>query len=347
MTYRLEPSLVNGRFGDPAVYVGFRYKARALLLDAGELSTLTPSQLRVVSDLFVSHAHFDHFAGFDQLLRTQLESDKELRVFGPTGIAAKIAHKLAGYSWNLNVRTDPGLSILVTEIGSSAEAGQTRFLLKNSFSAGAPSALEFQDGQIFEDRDILVNCAQLDHKLPSLGYAIREQATRRIDEDKLAALPLPRGRWLFRLRQALRRGLPSDTRIEIDQIHGFRSLGELHRSVVVEKPGRKICYITDCQFNEDNARRIIALAKDADTLFIESKFSAADADLARARYHLTTDQAGLLAARAGVRSVVPFHFSRRYRGSEQMMLEQVERALLRNRNRETTPAAFNEGNEQT
>jgi ribonuclease Z len=70
--------------------------------------------------------------------------------------------------------------------------------------------------------------------------------------------------------------------------------------------------VTDVVYHEDNARRIELLAKNADVLFIETPFLDQDAERATSRYHLTARQAGMLARRAGVRTVVPFHFSPRY-----------------------------------
>ena len=329
MVFRLQPSLVNGHFGDPALYVALQHKKRALLLDIGDVSALSQPQLRIISDLFVSHAHLDHFAGFDQLLRSQIDSDRQLQIFGPAGITAKIAHKLAAYSWNLEVTPEKAFSIVVTEIESMSQALQTSFKLRDKFAAAKSEAKPLRNGRLVEDHDIQVDCVLLDHKLPCLGFAIQEQASHHIDEGKLAALNLPHGTWLFRLRQALKQALPPDTKIEIDNDRGAWRLADLRRAVVKEEAGRRICYVTDCQYNESNAERIVGLARNADVLFIESKFSAADAALAHTRYHLTTDQAGLLAARAGVKTVVPFHFSQRYRDQEHQMLEEVEHAFNR------------------
>jgi ribonuclease Z len=55
------------------------------------------------------------------------------------------------------------------------------------------------------------------------------------------------------------------------------------------------------------------LARDADLFFCEAGYPERDAERARARYHLTTVQAGRLAADAGVRRFAVFHLSPKYR----------------------------------
>ncbi len=327
MTYRLEPHLVNGRFGDPALYIGFQFEKRGLLLDVGDINSLSPAKLRQVSDLFISHAHLDHFAGFDQLLRHQLEQGHHLHIYGPMGIIDKVEHKLSAYSWNLEAPKFAALQISVIEIESLENARSASFSLRNKFRRGRTNSLALTNGRVLDDSDVVVNCTLLDHRLPCLAFAVREQATSHIVEEKLAATQLPIGPWLYAFKQALRRNLPAETMIAIDETHGTRRLGDLKHALTEDSPQRKICYVTDCQFNARNAERIIKLVEGADILFIEAKFADADSELARSRYHLTTSQAGGLAARARVDRVEAFHFSERYDGREKQMLEEVRSAF--------------------
>lgn len=63
------PNPVNGRYGDPTVYVETQFEKRSLLFDIGESFSLSPRKIRHIDQVFVSHEHVDHFVGFDHLLR--------------------------------------------------------------------------------------------------------------------------------------------------------------------------------------------------------------------------------------------------------------------------------------
>ena len=95
-------------------------------------------------------------------------------------------------------------------------------------------------------------------------------------------------------------------------------LGELKTELLLIGAGAKLAYVVDAAFHADNAARIVALARGADQLFIEAAFLEADAAVAARTRHLTAAQAGALAREADVKHVVPFHFSRRYLGHEEL-----------------------------
>ena len=107
-------------------------------------------------------------------------------------------------------------------------------------------------------------------------------------------------------------------------VHGFGAFDAAPLNQHAE-----LAYLTDFADTPENRATAIALAREADILFIEAPFAAADAALAADRRHLTTRAAGEIARAAGARRIEPFHFSPRYLGQEARMLAEVAAAAGR------------------
>jgi ribonuclease Z len=333
MTPLLHPYLVNDRFGDPALYLEFKFEKRGMLFDLGDLHRLEAAKILRLSDIFVSHAHVDHFIGFDQILRTLLGRDAAIRLYGPAGFIDQVAHRLGGYAWNLAERYDTDLTFDVMEVRSAGQGQRATFRFQNGFrpEPGGPVALG--DGVLLDDGAFRVQCAVLDHRIPCLAFAIAEKAHVNVWKSRLEALDLPVGPWLRDLRHAVMREEPDETSIRVWSREAGRTdehwlpLGRLKREVLRIVPGQKVGYVVDALYSDDNVRRIVALAKAADMLFIEAAFAEADAARAADRYHLTAAQAGRIARLAGVRRLQPFHFSPRYAGEAARLQDEAERAF--------------------
>lgn len=326
----LHPYLVNGPFGDPGLYVEFMFERRALLFDMGDLQALPARKLLRVSHAFVSHTHMDHFMGFDRLLRICVGRDKGLSLYGPAGFIDQVGHKLAAYTWNLVHNYENDFALTVTEIVSPASAHRARFRVRSAFRRedDAPPAL--RDGVLVDEENLRVRTAVLDHLIPCLGFAVEEKQHVNVWRNRLEEMGLAPGPWLHTLKRAVvRRELADDTRIAVPidgRTHEF-ALGELKQRLLRIVEGQKIGYVVDVRYHAENAARIAALVRDADTLFIESTFLEQDAAQAATKHHLTTAQAGRLARAAGAKRVVPFHFSPRYSDCEARVREEVARAF--------------------
>ena len=323
----LHPALVNGRTGDPALYVETIFERATLLFDLGDIANLSPRKIQRLDHVFVSHTHVDHFVGFDRLLRILVGRGKTVRLYGPAGFLQQVRHKLAAYSWNLASRYAADLTFDVTEVGPDLAVKSGRLRLKTQFEIEPLGAGEIAGGVLFSGRNFEVRVAILDHGTPCLGFAVQESAHVNVWKSRLSEMGFPVGPWL----QTLKRALIEDRRDDFPIVIGARpdaatavvSLGAL-RSTVTVTEGQKIGYVTDVADTPDNRRAIVRLVGGADLLFIEAPFAAADSALASDRAHLTTAAAGAIAREAGVRRVEPFHFSPRYQGEEERLLDEVQ-----------------------
>ena len=302
--------LLNGQTGDPAILVSLRWQGRAFLLDLGRIDHTPAAALFPVEAVFVSHAHMDHFMGFDRLLRLFLTRDTTLKLFGPAGIADHVQGKLAGYTWNL---TDEYVfTIDVTEIAET-EMRTFRFAARRRFEREVVGAPVPFGGVAFSDSVVTVEAAPLDHKIVSMAYAVTERAHLNVRDGALEASGLRPGPWLNVLKTAVRNGAGDDTPIAVTPTER-RPLGALRDALLDVTPGQKIAYVVDTLFSPANARKIVRLAAGADVFFCESPFLEEDLEQASRRYHLTAGQAGALGRAAGVRRLQTFHFSPRYEG---------------------------------
>ena len=324
--------LINGPFGDPAVYADVMFERRALLFDLGDVSTLAPRKLLRITHVFVSHAHMDHFAGFDHLLRLLLGRDKLVHLYGPADFIDKVEHKLRAYTWNVIHNYIGNLVFEVGEVFDDITLRRARFQSAHAFEREIMPEQRLEADVLAYCGALLVQCAVLDHGTPCLGFALQEPAHFNIWKTKLEERGLVVGPWLRDLKRAIQAkqldSFPIQALRRSDQ--GVASVSvPLHalREVVQVTPGQKIAYIVDVRYHDANAERIERLASGADILFIEAAFLEADTAHAARKNHLTAGQAGLLARRAQVKRVVPFHFSTRYSDRADALSQETQRAF--------------------
>jgi ribonuclease Z len=334
----LHPHLVNGRSGDPAVFVETLFERRAILFDLGDVSRLAPRSIRRLEHVFVSHTHLDHFFGFDRLLRVLVGREKSLNFYGPKDFIDQVHHKLLAYRWNLVDRYVCDLVLVAREIDASLATTAARFRLKNAFAREALGAEPIADGVLLREPTFQVTTAILEHRTPCLGYAIEEAAHVNVWKNRLLEIGLPVGPWLRDLKYAIVSEQPDDYPIGIDSLPTKKVLRELPlgalRQLTTTTPGQKIAYIADTADTPANRAAILTLARDADILFIEATYAAEDAALASERAHLTTVAAGEIAGEVGAHRVEPFHFSHRYKGQEDRLLNEVSAAFARHQSPE-------------
>jgi ribonuclease Z len=324
MKTTFQARLVNGVWGDPGLLIDLRFQKRAILFDIGDVTALSTRLLLRVSDIFVSHTHMDHFAGFDHLLRVCLGRDTGVRMYGPPNFISHVEHKLAAYTWNLvqNYATD--FVIEVFELQGDSSIQRARFRSREQFRREPLAGYDTDEGLLLKDDQYLVRALPLaHHDIVSLAFSFEESTHINVWKNRLLERQLPSGPWLTGLKKLVREGAPDDTPVNVRwrTREGAREktclLGELKRDLLELVPGQKLCYVTDVSGDERNRSRLQSFLCNADILFIEAVFREADHALARSKAHLTTTQAGAIARAAGVRYAEPFHFSSRYRGDEE------------------------------
>src|SRR6202022_2906032 len=330
------PSLVTRRYGDPTVYVERLFKTHSVLFDLGEIASLSPRRIQRIDQIFVSHAHIDHFVGFDHLLRLLMGRKKTVHLYGPVGFAERVYHKLQAYRWNLVESYRSDLVFVVSELETPNSISTRQFRLKRAFAAEPSVSKAPLDGVLCDERTCRVSAAILEHRTPCLGFALQEAPHVNIWKNRLSERGLPVGPWLRWLKQAVVEGRSDDYLIRTDGAATsdgrLERLGSL-RDLLTVTAGQKIAYVTDVADTPANRAAIVALVQNADILFIEAAFAGADAALARDRAHLTTTAAGEIAREANVRRVEPFHFSPRYAGEQERMLAEVMAAFRGSRSR--------------
>jgi ribonuclease Z len=333
MSRRFDPHLVNVPFGDPGVYVDLVFERRALLFDLGDLSPLPPRKLLRVSDVFVTHRHMDHFAGFDDLLRCLIGRAKTVNIYGSAGMIDAVEHKLKAYTWNLITGYEGNPVFRVTEVSESGQLATVSFSGRTGFEREGLSRSVAEGGLLLHEPGFEVRYAVLEHSISTLAFALQERAHINVWRNKLEAMGLKVGPWLSVFKTAIVRGDPDDTAIEVTWADNSNDkprtmpLRTLKNDVLRITSGRKIAYVVDAGFTQANRTKIVALAQDADILFIEAAFLEADAIAAADRGHLTARQAGTLARLAGAKRLITLHYSRRYQGRGEQLAREAELAF--------------------
>jgi ribonuclease Z len=326
-----QPRLVNGPFGDPALFVDILFERRALIFDLGDVAALPPRKLLRTTHVFVSHTHMDHFVGFDRLLRICLGRGRPLSLYGPERFIEQVEHKLSAFTWNLVESYAVDVELAAHEVTADGWLRRASFNSRERFARQDHAPVPMDDGRLVAEPAFDVRCTVLDHKTPCLAFAVQEAMHVNVWRNRLAELEVEPGPWLRDAKQAVVAGAPDETIVVARAIGGTGErpipLGTLRSRALQVVPGQKLAYVTDVAYHAGNTQRIVALAEKTDVLFIECTFLDADADDARRKYHLTARQAGAIAHEAGVGVLVPFHFSPRYAGREAELRAEAQAAF--------------------
>jgi len=298
---------VNEDYQDPVVFIYFDGIKEAILFDCGYLFPLRLRHLQRISSIYVSHTHFDHFMGFDQFLRVNMEQERRVEMFGPRHFIEQVYHKLKGYTWNLceSIKLD----FLVREL--EEECYREALLVgKDAYELRQVEERALAADLITDNELYRVRFAILDHRIPTLAYSLEEKNVFRVRKEELDLLELSPGPWIKDLKE--KAPTPGDSPEELHLQGRTYRRSEIERRVLEEKPGKKISYVVDTIYNRETARKVQELIEKSDAFFCEMAYLASEQDKALTNYHLTASQAALLARDGAGKKLHPLHFSKRY-----------------------------------
>ncbi len=278
-----------------------------ILFDCGEniLNELSYTDITSIDYLLFSHFHLDHAAGFDYFIRRNYDRrDKPVYVFGPKDTIKVIHNRLKGYTWNL-VDGVPGKWI-ITEINEDSSKTISLYA-SESFSRKHYSGEKIFERNLIDNDDFRVDAALLNHIIPSAGYRITEKESLNINKQKLEELDIPHGPWLEKVKDLSVNG---KTRLSLNNSN--YALSELRKKLLFRNKGESISYLTDFIYDRKSSSRAVSLIRNCSTVFCESQYSPKDFKLAKKNYHLTSEQAAMLAEKAKVKRLILFHISDRY-----------------------------------
>ena len=311
-------NLVNGSTGDPVLYLDYPGSTNAMLFDAGENHRLSNAQLGDLECTFLTHHHVDHFIGFDRIVRANIDQDKTLRVFGPIGTIQKVYDRIHSYEYPFFPFQKIAIEINELDTGTIRTG-----LLECTKRFPPPTITEraWSGGTCYENEHLRVEAAPADHTVPCWSYALVEKSGYHPDPAKLSAGMLKPGEWVAQVLRQLRSGESLDTEIEIRG--GRFTLKTLAEQYFAESQGARVAFITDTLYSEAVRPGLIRLAKGAWRLYCDSFYATSHLKQAQKHKHMTATQAAELAKAAKVEHLELIHFSTRYAGNYQPLIDEA------------------------
>ena len=149
---------------------------------------------------------------------------------------------------------------------------------------------------------LALHAAPLDHRVPALGWRVQEDDDRRVLPAELDR----RGLGGPEVGRLVREGV-------LDTASGRVGLEEVSEP----RRGQSFAFVMDTR----PCATAVGLARGVDLLVTESTYRAGEEELAERYAHLTAEQAGRIAAEAGVRRLVLMHYSARHPDTEPFAVE--------------------------
>lgn len=241
-----------------------------LLIDCGEGTQFRLAEFRVkrsrIEHIFISHLHGDHIFGLPGLITSYNHSARteKLNVYGPIGLDEFIEQSLRLSATTLQFE----LEVHVVQTDNYKPV-----LLTDSFT-------------IFS--------LPLDHRIPTLGYLIKETSSHiHLDSEKIQLVDV-------KYRKDLQQGKNVKTETGL----------MLNASDYIEStsPPRSYAYCSDTRY----AEKLLPYIQGVSVLYHETTYLDELSDKAKETGHSTAKQAALMAKKAKAGCLLTGHYSSRY-----------------------------------
>ena len=253
------------------------------MIDCGEGAQMSMARQHLkfsrLRHIFISHLHGDHWFGLPGLLSTlalhEMTGKLTIHIFGD---GARLLRDLAKYA-----------------------------------GGDAPYDLDFniigtQPARIYEDNAITVDTITLNHRVPAVGFVIREKPKmRHINPDATREAQVPH--WAMNsLRQGQDYVTPEGIVIPNDRL------------TTDADPSVSYAYCSDTR----PSQRVVDAIQGVDWLYHEATYGNECQKQAHARYHSTAREAAQVAHDAGVKHLILGHYSSRYDNETPLLREAQE-----------------------
>lgn len=257
---------------------------KSYMLDCGEGAQIQMRRMHIsqqhIRAIFISHLHGDHCFGLLGLLSSMSLQGRTapIDIYGPL----------------------PLVNIFQPQIdffGAGAKFDIRLHQIPHSFSE-----------VIYEDNSISVRSVPLQHRMPCVGYLIKENAhLPHIRRDMIDFHSIPHYA-IMEIKQGAAWQTPDGKIIPHERL------------VLPAEPERSYAYISDTLCNPD----ILENIREVNLLYHEATFSDADAHRAVSVMHSTASQAAAIARDANAKRLVLGHFSARY-DDENFLLQEARK----------------------
>lgn len=322
----LEPTFFAGLFDDPLLLIRVRPTGRAILFDCGKMHHLAKRVYTSIDAIFISHAHMDHFMGMDSVIRHSHASPRTIDVFGPPGLASRMASKFACYDWNL-ADTFWG-NFRVNEIAQNGRIASTLFRGPDAFEASAEGE---RNGVLYGNRHLTVRSAQCEHRIAVLAYRVDEGEAFVLDDLRMEKEGVRKGEWLKEMERLFHEGEMERSPVKHLWTDGERveervapNAWELYQGIRKFEEPASIGYVTDIGYSDENVESVAGLVQGVTLLVCECAFLASEREKARLSRHLSTTDLNLLLDRVRPKYVLPMHFSKTYQKGSEPLYQEIE-----------------------